>query len=363
MALIIIDDNNELNEKAINGKLKIFDSQRSIQEAYCDVIERELLFAHPFFDNPDVKEYLNEYDITYTGRYTLLHNWDGTEEPEERFVTWLNYPLQLACLALYYADDFDILITDSYLCCDKHLVPVLEKRDIYVYMNEGDYIDLVKFLELFKEGAEIRIEGKSSKNMTYKEFFEFLLDTEAEYKYLSRELDAKYFRNCKLKSFIPEVLSLYDYIKKYNDGRTGQFEQEMECLPDLSQVMVHSNGPIKSFEHFRRYPIHYLFHMKDGWKYISSNSVKYPTLTELLMEAVLEPGLYNSTIKNTLNKSPADKILVLVLDCDEVCDARRYWDFINFIAKYDVKSKCLEICDADQAIYEFHECLSESTDL
>lgn len=358
MALIIID-----NSKKLNGRVKVFDSATAIQEEYCHAIEMELVNGNVFFDNSNVKEYLNEFDITYTGRYTLLHKWDGMKEATERFVTWLNYPLQLACLALYYS--YDILLTSSQFCCDEHLLPVLKKRDIYVCLDEDYDVDLWKFTKLVDNGVEIRIEGKSSNNMSYEEFCNLLFELEKEYQYLSREVDAKYFGNCKIafSAFKPEVMSLYEYIKKYDDEHIDKPEWHMKHVPDLNQVMVRVNGSIKSFNLFRRYPIHYLFHMKDEWKYISNNSVKNPTLLELLMDAVLAPKPFDYNLQKEVDISSADKIFVLVLNCNEICNARRYWDFINFIAKYDMKSKCLEICNANETIYEFHKCLSESTDL
>lgn len=103
-------------------------------------------------------------------------------------------------------------------------------------------------------------------------------------------------------------MPLYDYIKKYDDKHSDELDWQMKSVPDLNQVMVHVNGSVQSYDLFRRYPIHYLFHIKDEWKYISNNSVKYPSLLELLLDAVLAPEPFDYNLQKNVDISSADKI-------------------------------------------------------
>lgn len=61
--------------------------------------------------------------------------------------------------------------------------------------------------------------------------------------------------------------------------------------------------------------------------------------------------------------SAAEKVFAIVLNCDEICDVRKYWERVAFVAKYDKADGVLEICDVSRGVQEFHELLQQSEDL
>ena len=347
MALIVAESWDGLPEH-----YHYYDSPRDVQEEFCRVMEWGE--AEAFFQNPEVKGYLEDFGVHYKGNYTLeSKDWD-----EEKFMTFLNYPLQLACLALYEMRanivvgkwcDYDLA---------KWLLPVLKKRDIYV---RGDYGDCVCYADVAEKGVEVRIAGRSSKEMSGKEFRWFLTDLERRVHYLSRELDAEVFPEDYREKYLfePTQTTLADYLRD-----CGAPDEDVARAPDV-RVLV--NGKNNFTNTFRKYPIYGLFYMEGEWRYANWMSVKYPTLAELLEDAVFcdEVMDMNGDIlrQGRTDVSAAEKVFALVLDCDEICDARRYWETVAFVAKYDRADGVLEICDINRGVLEFHELLQQSGDL
>ena len=105
------------------------------------------------------------------------------------------------------------------------------------------------------------------------------------------------------------------------------------------------------------------FLYRGEWKYRFGLSDKNPNFVELMENAVLCPEFFDSDSKGWVPVSGAEKIFALVLDGNEGCDARRYWEHICFFAKYDKKLNQLEICDWVSALLEFHELLQGADSL
>lgn len=383
MALIMYEDYDEI----AHVKNKIFFSTREgVQHEYCKVLENELSIGTPLlFENPDVKEYLANYNISYKGNY-ILHSDDWGALSSDRcdqFVTFIYYSLQLSCLALYFKK-CNIVIENANLVELKYLLPVLKKKDIYLNLKVNSYTKVYFCIEVVRKGVELRIAGKSSNEMSIKELERFLLhlfDDSTEPTELTRELDAKVFNKEYLDLFEPSSMLLADYaellggenIRDYQyliDQEDYQYltDQEdyqylIETSERFKETRVDINGRNNFTGCYRRYPIHFLFHIDGEWKYIHNNSCKNPSCISLLSEAVLEPEPFDFNKQCHVDVSGADKVFVLVLDCDETCDVSKYWEHVCFLAKYDKESNVLEICDKDWGLLEFHELLQQSTDL
>lgn len=46
-----------------------------------------------------------------------------------------------------------------------------------------------------------------------------------------------------------------------------------------------------------------------------------------------------------------------------ICNARKYWEHVSFVGKYDKENKRIIILDQNQGILEFHNILQNSMDL
>lgn len=366
MALFIYEKNynwhKEIFDKANGKTIKYYSSGEKIQEEYCSCIEREVNYDIPFFENANVKQYLKDNGVEYVGNYLLKSkDWN----PEKQFVTWLNYSLQMSCIMLYYQQLIHV-IDDSFLFDCEYLLPVLKKMDIYLVVDFYEsYLD-PDFADLAENGVEIVLNGQSLKNMNGDEVTSYFHEIYTSTGYLNREVDAKYFP----ENFCESTICKSDKIK-YNDYllENSNFEREKEEVANIikenpeyrNNIYVQVNGENRFTGCFRRYPIHYLYEIGGEWKYICHNSVKNPSLLELFDEIFFE----NERTKDgkQIDVSNAERLMVLVLDCNETCDAREYWKHVAFVAKYDKDKGIIEICDMEKGILEFHELLQKSKDL
>lgn len=356
MALIVKETMREIMEeiKKETGNdqhYRYFGSRQDVQEQFCQIMEWG--DAEDFFQHPEIKAYLESCGIRYRGHYTLES--DDVQWGGERFVTFLNYPLQLACLALYNREIPVIVKAGRGIYDPAYLIPVCKKRDVYLLADRfNDF-----FYEERKGGVEVRAAGRSSAELSDEEFTSFLVDQNRRWQYLTREVDAEVFPEDYREKYLfePTQATLADYLRRY-----GEAEEDAARAPDI-RVLV--NGKNNFDGTWRKYPIHALFWIEGKWRYAASLSVKNPTLGELLEDAVFCDAVWdlNGDGKERTDVSAAEKVFALVLDCDETCDVRKYWEQAAFVAKYDKAGGVLEICDLAESVLEFHELLQQSGDL
>lgn len=356
-----------------------FDSYENIQRQFCSRIELEVAGMTKFLDTPAVKDYLNRYGVVYKGGYIIESDkWD----PKEQFVTYLHYVLQMSCLLLSIhsrssKEIVGVLHTPG-LFELKYILPVLEKMDIYVKVSFRNYNFWL--IEVAKAGIEIFIEDVSVKDMDSRMLSGYLIDRKCEKTYLDRSTDAEYFmEDYADRIFTPYEMTYEEYIRKcmrnyimksndvwidmekWTKDFEGSFKENTGMSP--SDIWVIVNGRNDFDGSYRRYPIHYLYEMENGLKYIRENSVKNPDLDIIFYYAFFDDRRFAHEKQQWISTRDAKRVMILVLDCDEVCDVTEYWERVAFVAKYDKSTQIIEICDKEKGIYEFHKLLQNSIDL
>ena len=151
---------------------------------YCDCIEDEVFseFEFPFFENADVKEYLESFGIKYKGNYIFDNDdWGGGCASGEMFVTYLYYTLQMSCIMLY-EPHCTYVIDNRRLFELKYLMPVLKKMDVYVVLEEPVHALISQIYHVFDDfgnfidtGVELIINGKSTSKMDGDELKDYLV--------------------------------------------------------------------------------------------------------------------------------------------------------------------------------------------
>ena len=99
-----------------------------------------------------------------------------------------------------------------------------------------------------------------------------------------------------------------------------------------------------------------MLYINDEWLFFHTNSDTYPGFDELIQDIVTTPEWYGD------KENKITKVFTLVLNCDEICAADQYCDYICFFAKYETENNIIEICDQRKALLEFQELLQKSTD-
>ena len=196
---------------------------------------------------------------------------------------------------------------------------------------------------------------------------DFLWNLSSDTKYLTREIDAKYFPENfeKIHFFQSYETSFKEYILEKEDRDENEkrvYEHLLEEHPEIKDTKIIINGENYFNSGWYPYPIHYLFLLDNEWRYVQENSVKWPSMAEILSEAFFEPDIFDSE-QDCWKISGAEKIFVLVLNCDELCDVKEYWNHVAFVAKYEKGDNRIEICDLNKGILEFHNLLQKSKDL
>ncbi|MBO5371527.1 MAG: hypothetical protein J6A75_02290 [Lachnospiraceae bacterium] len=180
MPLIIIKDRKELPQDKISDFLIFNDSGKEIQYEYCFAIEFENQDKRPFLTNPDIKEYLEKIGIHYKGNYIFEgDDWGNSYWGREQFVTAINHTIQFGCLALHNRHK-EILMKGMYYFEARYMIPVLEKRDIYLLLQSKDYHRVGELEDVLESGIEVRIAGKSSKYFEENMFLDFLWENVQE---------------------------------------------------------------------------------------------------------------------------------------------------------------------------------------
>jgi hypothetical protein len=116
-------------------------------------------------------------------------------------------------------------------------------------------------------------------------------------------------------------------------------------------------------------PIHILLKIDGEWVYGNTLSCKYPTSFELMINSLLRPDclrLYNSKVNTDFRDdvwARVSEVFALVLDCDEVCKANEFWEYVCTISSFNKDTDTIEFYDRNEGLLKFHEILHNSIDL
>ena len=313
------------------------------------------------FPDSRILEYFAEFGIRYEAHGILkgkILQKDLPEEYQEAYVMNIPREMMLGCL-LYITPNEKILLKDSYarLLALPYIIPALRKKKLYAIGNAYEwtgYSDISFIQGLLEEDIDVTIEGRTFNKSQKEECGTYLMDLRNKVRYLTRELDARVFDPEEHKIFEPHETTLMEYQKEL---QTEEVTDE-SFRNGIGKIRVIVNGKNSFNEAYRRYPIHQLLLINGEWKYQSFCSIKYSNFPELI-EQILNPedGVEEKDF------SSIEENFALVLNCDETCEAEKYWEYICFFVRYTPKEKTIEICDQGKALLEFHELLQKSTDL
>ena len=355
MALHIIRKEDLPDIYKNNESVIHLNNSADIQQKFCSCLEYNDDNGVSFFGEPCIKEYLDSIGIVYGGDYRVGSRiWYDTEAPtdelEWHFVTFLSYWVQAAILMLYY--DKCVIVCETTAALDRKFSPyALKQREVYFVCDGIEYYWLQDYV---KAGVDVYLHGGYLNGISDKELFDLLVNKECEISFLTRELDAEVFPEAFGEDeFTAYSTSMLDFAKK---SGANYFEG---MLPDDITMLVNSNTFVSRV--FRRYPLHQLFEYEGQWYYRVENSVKYPECEEMLGE--ISFWLDDAGIEKSHIVRNAARVLTLVLDCDEVCDVRKYWESVGFVSIYDRENRTLEICEKTKGIKMFHELFQKSVDL
>lgn len=388
MSLICVRDYREVyeyNGGEVNSFI-VLSSRFEIQNEFCSRIEFEQSHScrkmkkndteetpgYLFLESREIQDYLALYGIKYVGNFLFESTWNSkwdelTEEKTEKmksreFVTWLSYPLQLACLTLRAGKPIYVEKSAVYKLDVKYLKPVVEKKDLFCKITRCN-IEVIE--DFVMAGCDVILDHESIteqfKNCKRKLWF--YLEDDLFPKYITRELDARVLDENIIKKFTPFTprrILLSELEKEYLESDHHRLLKEH---PELAKAVYIENAEPVFSECNRRPPIYLLWMIDDAWYFLHENSFIYPTYLDLVLQAALSPEELSPTFDKPFDVASVEKVFALVLDVDEICDASEYWESIGFYLKYDRRENVIEICEKNSAIIEFHNLLQESTNL
>ncbi len=326
--------------------------------------------GYSWMECPAASEYLACFGYRYDGNDVLEKNGEKTdflELPLYLMVGWMTASQVAAQKEVFLLAPDDMWRDYFGNGMLTYLEPLLKKGNIHIQTNSYHYLELLYYEDVFvdacRKGIEVIINERSSKEFETPEEFEYYVEELIwNTKYLTRELDARVFHPEEHKVFEPYETTLEEYINTLNEN--GESKEYLQSRREDAEYRVVVNGKNFFNGNYRRYPIYQLLLIDGEWKFLSYNSIKNSCFIELLEQIMLP----TKTIKNeTKYEEKAiegiEKIFTLVLDCDEVCEAEKYWEHICFFVKYTPGTDVIEICDQGKALLEFHELLQKSTDI
>lgn len=363
-----------LDPRKSGVKKMIFESDAEINREFMNLIATECRRKIKFLKASEVMEYLKQceiyevspfvYELTGWREYSDLSK-DKTSGVKA-FVYDFPVLLKLGCIAVKYPYERIILVNqenqestnvhkiDFYSGGLSYLGPIIEKRDIYMYIKSyyqsgyfGAFESKYCKAELILRDARRNIEI-SGENLE-----DYLDKLDDETGWVTREIDAQFFKPDKVIVY-PYRQILYDYLQVRGYG-AGVYLSEEIC----KSFMVDVKGKCNYDGAYKRMPINLLLYINGKWKYAATTccSIVEPCFDALLYDILEAPERYGD------KENKISKVFAMVLNCDKTCAADQYWDYICFFAKYETGSKLLEICDQGKALLEFHELLQQSTDM
>ena len=360
MALIVISKDevssilHKLDKESKN--YVTFLNAEHVQKEFCDELERddrlEPSDPNKFLCKPIVAEYLASIGVKYTDETKRVLSKDLWTDVHKDgcFVTSLSYYVQAACVMLSHETVNDFIVY-SYVALDpKFSAFVLQRKNVYyVSDNLGMHITLLDFIE---NGVDVVYYGKSFPANPENDAFSDLYDLYDYYRCISRELDNEVFENylAEAKAHYPCRMSLGRFIGSEED-RSSDIEVILK-----GEFNFHDKV-------YRRCPMHRFYKIHDEWYYAPCNSIKYPDKSEILYETFLSEEIDYFGGNDDIDVSEAKEVFALVLNCDESCDARHYWEYVSFIGKYNKQSKTITILDKHAGLLAFHNLLQKSRDM
>lgn len=360
MALIVIskDSVDSVLDKLRkeDRKCNVYYSAEHVQDAFCRQLEfddyLESSDPNKFLCKPAVVEYLASIDVKYDySKQRVLSNTLRTEKHKDgRFVTNLAYYVQAACLMLFNESVNDFLVYSYDILDPKFSAFLLQRKNVYfVCDNPAEHMLLWEFID---NGVEVVYHGKSFPAYSKGDALDDLFDFWDYDRCVSRELDNEVFENylATAKVHYPCRMSL------------GQFTgSEEDRLLDIEVVL---KGEFNfEDEEYRRYPMHRIYKIRNEWYYAPCNSCKHPDASSILQETFLSEDIDYFDGDGWVNVSEANEVFSLVLNCDESCDARHYWEHVSFIGKYNKQSKTITMLNKHEGLLEFHDLLQKSKDM
>lgn len=378
----------ELRETKEPGEL-IFRSDEEINEEFMRLLRSEYKKEEQFLHDPDIIKYLNIFGIYEKSPYVYkAKEWiigplfKDKAWVRERFVGDFPSLLKLGCIAVKYSKQKIVLVNqkeekdntkihkiDFFTGGRDYLGPIIEKRDIYMYIGsyERSYLfggimssylkGKVEIMPLGKNrNIEIRlIDKKRNIDISERNLQEYLYELETKSNSVTRETDAQFFQ--------PEKAVVYPYrqnIREYFNAKGYKMSFGEEYIEKLNREYifdVQGECNFKQDHFFKRMAEYQLLYVNGEWKLRYTCSCKYPEFFELIRDILTIPKWCGD------EENKITKVFVMVLNCDEVCAADQYWDYICFFTKHETGSRVIEICDQGKALLEFHELLQKSTDL
>lgn len=368
MALWCLTDANKLNKKVAEEAMWLCE-YLPIQSVYCDEIAKEKQSGIPFFEDPNVKQYLESVDLTYQGNYLMRSdNWgslSGRAKPDMP-VTFLHYSVQLGCILMKNMDVPAVISMTEW----RHIRHVLKERDVYMILLPDRNKDIME--KAIRERIPVylnyvNIENIFSPNKLKDPFFLFMDD----------------LRKCMLR--IGEYKKWTEWYALEEEETEEQSEREI-TLSEYIQSLAPSNRAPKSFQlqedmkHIRlqvkgkvrnaskgTYVVHYLVFDNTEWRYVyGMKQVESKSTAKLFVDSILCSGIYDYQKQCDVELPPyATKKWILVRDEPSPNREDAVWDesWILYVAKYDMNMNRIEICDIEQGIAEFREILQNAREL
>lgn len=332
----------------------------SVQRDFCSLFESEKMDSL-FGKNEKILAYLKSFGIDYCGNFTFKSDDWGYGRSGKRFITAMNYTLQLGCCILAWKESLVIGMLNHWSFDPRFLAPITRERDIYFLETENRTISGIEgFLhKLMEHGGIVKLNGKTYSKNDVEDVWDFCDEYGSEFNVLTKEIDAKYYDPGKTHVFGPFECSLAEYIRWLYPNTSNDVLNDISLdsdwcknAIDMEDIRVKVNRELVVTG--ERYQDLYYLYEKNGEIYFQRGiSVKHPAIWEIIYYGVLRPDIEG--------KDGVESRMVLVLDSDYV-DARKYQDHIWGLFRYDKEKKELEICDMSAGA-EFHELLQQSKEI
>ncbi|MCR5789885.1 MAG: hypothetical protein K6G83_08350 [Lachnospiraceae bacterium] len=350
MSLIVLFDEKEIydhlpKEEWLNFRKYVMKDgpvDDHIQSDFCDLITFEL---QEFLETKVIRDYFTEFGLEYVPDYKMkAEEWGplSYQGDDPQFIMFLHPRLQFALTALY-REHFHYLI-HPYLLDATYTMPLLRERNLYV-LEDPDHITLDgQLFKLLENGVDIVVGDLHSRDFSESypdDFLRALWKLESKYSYISKEMDIQYFGEEKATDIQTDLYTLL------SGSDTGVQYTDNEDM--YRSVRVSVSTPISFKEDdLRRLPLYYLDQVGDTWFFRLGMSVKYPSFEDLIGELLLG------------GNAPAKRIM-LVLNCNERCDVRKYPEYIKYIMVYDSAKHELEVLGKN-GLHIFREALHQSVE-
>lgn len=331
----------------------------SVQRDFCSLFESEKMDSL-FKKNEKILAYLKSFGIDYCGNFTFKSDDWGYGRSGKRFITFMNYTLQLGCCILAWKESLVFGTSNHWSLDPRFFAPITRERDIYFLETEDRTISGIEgFLrKLLEHGGIVKLNGKIYSKDDVEDVWDFCDEFASKFNVLTKEIDAEYYDPGKTHVFRPFECNLTEYIRRlYPDTADSVLNNirwwvDDENAINTEEIRVKVNHElVKTGE--RHQDLYYLYEKNGEIYFQRDNSVKYPEIWEIIQCEVLKPDIES--------EDGVKRWMVLVLDSDYV-DARKYQDHIWGLFRYDIDKKELEICDMSAGV-EFHELLQQSKEV